>query len=228
MLVIAHKGLRNALRLFIPLCLIPLTVWIGVALLSPKQYWIVIGAVAVWSLLLFSAGFEEKKVGARRMVIVAILIALSVAGRMIPFFKPITAITIIAALYLGGEAGFLVGALSALLSNFMFGQGPWTPFQMLAWGLIGLLAGLLRFPLGKSRSLLLVYGVGSGVLYSLVMDLWVMLSGDGTVGWTVYGAAVIASIPHTLLYAFSNLIFLWFMAKPFGDKLARIQLKYGI
>ncbi len=228
MLVIPGKGLRNTLRYAIPLLLIPLTVWLGGVLLSPKQYWLVILAVAMLSLLLFSAGFEKKRVGSRRMVIVAILIALSVVGRLIPFFKPITAITVIAAIYLGGEAGFLVGALSALLSNFMFGQGPWTPFQMLAWGLIGFLAGVLRTPLRKSRLLLLAYGVLSGILYSLVMDLWVMLSADGGVGWALYLGAVTASIPHTLLYAVSNFIFLWFMAKPFGEKLTRIQVKYGI
>ena len=228
MIFIAHKGLRNSLRWLIPLLLIPLTVWTGAILLSPRQYWLVMLIVAVLSLVLFSTGFDQKKVGARRMVIVAILIALSVVGRLLPFFKPITAITVIAALYLGSEVGFLVGALSALLSNFLFGQGPWTPFQMLAWGMIGLLAGILRSPLLKSRLLLLAYGILSGILYSLVMDLWVMLSAEGNAGWAVYLGTVIASLPHTLLYALSNFVFLWFLAKPFGDKLTRIRVKYGI
>ena len=79
------------------------------------------------------------------------MVALSVTGRFIPFFKPVTALTVLTAVYLGGEAGFLCGALSAVISNFWFGQGPWTPFQMLAWGMIGLFAGLLASPLKRSR-----------------------------------------------------------------------------
>lgn len=228
MLIIPQKGLRTLLRIVLPWILIPLVVLLGGILLSQKQYWMVILAVALLSLLLFAAGFEKKSVGSRRMVIAAIMIALCVVGRLIPFFKPVTAITVIAALYLGGEAGFLVGSLSALLSNFTFGQGPWTPFQMLAWGLIGLLAGLLSKPLRNSRILLLAYGVLSGIFFSLIMDVWVLLgSGDG-IGWALYLAAVTTSIPHTILYALSNFIFLWFMAKPFSEKLSRIQIKYGI
>lgn len=227
MIVIGQKGLRSFLRIALPWILIPLTVLLGGLFLSQKQYWIVILGVAFWSLLLFFAGFEKKSVGSRRMVIAAIMIALCVVGRLIPFFKPVTAITVIAAMYLGSEAGFLVGSLSALLSNFTFGQGPWTPFQMLAWGLIGLLAGILSKPLQKSRILLLAYGVLSGILYSLVMDVWVLM-GSGELGWSLYLATIITSIPHTVLYALSNFLFLWFMAKPFGDKLSRIKIKYGI
>ena len=66
-----------------------------------------------------------KEMTSRRMVLVAIMTALSIAGRFIPMFKPVTAISIITGAYLGGGSGFLVGALSALLSNFYFGQGPW-------------------------------------------------------------------------------------------------------
>src|SRR5690625_7953059 len=80
------------------------------------------------------------------MVVFAVLIALSSISRVlfapIPVFKPVSAIVILTAIYFGAEAGFLVGALTALLSNIYFGQGPWTPFQMFAWGIIGLIAGL--------------------------------------------------------------------------------------
>ena len=102
-------------------------------------------------MVLFITGFERKVTGTRRMVLVAVMTAISVLGRFIPFFKPITALTVITAMYLGGEAGFLVGSLSALLSNFYFGQGPWTAFQMLAWGLIGYVAGLIAESLKRNR-----------------------------------------------------------------------------
>ena len=103
--------------------------------------------------------FEKGKNDARRIVIIAVMTALSVAGRFvfapIPFFKPVTAIVIITAIYLGSEAGFITGAFSAVVSNFYFGQGPWTPFQMLAWGLIGFLAACLLKNLLRVRCCLL-------------------------------------------------------------------------
>jgi len=143
-------------------------------------------------------------------------------------FKPVTAITVIAAVYLGRESGFLVGAMAALLSNFYFGQGPWTAFQMLSWGLIGWFAGLFADPLKRHRALLLLYGVLSGIAYSLLMDVWTVMSFHGQFTLPLYLAAAATSMPHMLLYAVSNFLFLWWMAKPFGDKLERIRIKYGI
>ena len=104
--------------------------------------------------------FDKKKPQARDMVPIAVMAAIAVVGRTVfeiiplPNFKPCSAIIIITAVSFGPEAGFLTGALTALVSNFIFGQGPWTPFQMLAWGLIGLFAGYLSAPLKKSRLLL--------------------------------------------------------------------------
>lgn len=225
MLTIPNARLRKALRVLIPFVVIPLVVLLGAAVSDAKRYIWISFCVAALSLLLFLSGYEKKSVGTRRMVIVAIMVALSVAGRFIPFFKPITAITVITAVYLGGESGFLVGSLSAFLSNFYFGQGPWTPFQMLAWGLIGLFAGLLQKPLKRSRVLLLIYGVLSGVAYSMLMDVWTV---GAVLDLDLYLTALVTALPHTLLYAVSNLIFLWVLAKPFGEKLERIKIKYGI
>ena len=228
MLVIKSRKLRNFLRYAIPFAAIPLLVFVGSALWEGRQYLLVSLGVAVLALLLFAAGFERKVTGSRRMVIASVMIALCIVGRLIPFFKPITALTILAAMYLGGEAGFLVGALSAVLSNFYFGQGPWTAFQMLAWGLIGLLSGYLAGPLKRHRALLLSYGVLCGAAYSMVMDVWtVVWYGDGF-DWALYWSAMLTALPHTLLYSLSNFIFLYFLARPFGEKLERIRIKYGV
>lgn len=169
-----------------------------------------------------------RKMTSRRMVIIAIMTALSITGRLIPFFKPVTAISIITGAYLGCGSGFLVGALSAFLSNFYFGQGPWTPFQMLAWGSIGIVAGLLSKPIKNSRVFLMIFGVLSGIVYSLVMDIWTVLWYAKGFDWSLYGASIVTAIPHTIVYSVSNLIFLWLMAKPFGEKLERIKIKYGV
>lgn len=216
------------LHFVIPFVLIPTAAILGTLVFDEKKHLFISLFIAILSVLLFITGFEKRVTGTRRMVIVAVMIALCIVGRFIPFFKPVTAITIITAIYLGGESGFLVGSLSALLSNFYFGQGPWTAFQMLAWGIIGLVAGFLSKPLQKSRAALLIYGVLSGIAFSFVMDIWTVLWYNDTFDPTLYLTAIVTALPHTVLYSISNFIFLWFMAKPFGDKLNRIKIKYGV
>ncbi len=225
---IANAGLRRVLSWLIPALLIPAVVLAGTLWLESSAHLWVSLAVAILSLLLFVAGFEQKAIGTRRTVLVSVMIALCIVGRLIPLFKPVSALIILCAVYLGAQAGFYTGALAALLSNFMFGQGPWTPFQMLAWGLIGLFAGLLAKPLLKSRPLLYLYGLASAVAFSAVMDVWSVLWMSGGLAPDAYAAAVIAAIPHTALYAASNVAFLLICAKPIGDKLQRIKTKYGI
>ena len=94
--------------------------------------------------------FDRKKPQARELVPIAVMAAIAVVGRTVfeivplPNFKPCSAVIIITAVSFGPEAGFLTGALTALVSNFIFGQGPWTPWQMFTWGLVGFLAGLLK------------------------------------------------------------------------------------
>ncbi len=227
MRIIRNARWRRILGAALPFGAIPAVVLLG-TLLPGRWHLLASLAVAVLSLTLFLTGFERRQTGERRLVVVAVMTALCIVGRFIPFFKPVTALTVITAMYFGGEAGFLVGALSALLSNFYFGQGPWTPFQMLAWGLIGLLAGYLAGPLKRRRWALLLYGVLAGVAYSLVMDVWTVMWYAGGVDLSLYVAAVTTALPHTLMYSASNFAFLWVCARPFGEKLQRVCLKYGV
>lgn len=227
MRVIKNERLRTALRYLLPFVLMPGVITLGMIFLEAKYHGIVTVAVLLLSLLLFLCGFDRRMVGVRRQVIVAVMVALSVVGRFIPFFKPITAMTTITGMYLGGEAAFLVGALSAVISNFFYGQGPWTPFQMMAWGLIGLFAGFLAPLLRKSRIFLWVFALLSGVAFSAMMDIWTAISGDGF-SWPTYLAALITALPHTALYCVSNVIFLGLCARPFGRKLERVKKKYGV
>ncbi|MDR1359055.1 MAG: ECF transporter S component [Coriobacteriales bacterium] len=111
-----------------------------------NYYLFSIGIILV-ALAVMVARFEGHRPRAREIVTLAVMCALCVAGRaaffMLPSFKPVAAIVIIAGVALGAESGFLIGALAAFVSNFVFGQGPWTPFQMFGFGLVGLFAGLL-------------------------------------------------------------------------------------
>lgn len=212
--------------------LIPVVVVGGALLFREKHYaWIAL-CVAVLSCLPLFLGFERRESTAKELIILAVLVTISAVGRFAfawaPGFKPVTAVTVIAAMYLGREAGFVVGSLSAVVSNFYFGQGPWTPFQMFAWGFLGFLAGVLAAPLKRSKIWLSLYGVLAGILFSAIMDVWSTLWADGTFNLTRYLAACISAIPFTIEYAVSNVIFLLLLAKPIGEKLDRMKRKYGL
>ena len=211
---------------------VPLVVLGGALLFQEKHYAWVALCVAVLSCLPLFLAFERRDSTTKELITLAVLVAVSAAGRMafawVPGFKPVTAVTVIAAMYLGREAGFVVGSLSAVVSNFYFGQGPWTPFQMFAWGFLGFLAGMLAQPLKRRKLWMILYGVLAGVLFSAIMDVWTALWVDGTFNSSRYLAAVISAIPVTVEYAVSNVVFLLLLAKPIGEKLERIKRKYGL
>ncbi|WP_330586785.1 energy-coupling factor transporter ATPase [Aminipila terrae] len=137
------------------LLLIPLTIFIGIYYLNDRKYYFISMLIILETMLPFVMMFEDRKPQARELIVISILCAIGVAGRcaffMLPHFKPIAAIVIIAGVAFGGETGFLVGALIAFASNIFFGQGPWTPWQMFGFGVIGFTAGVL-FRKGILRS----------------------------------------------------------------------------
>jgi len=231
LLLIQNARIRRFLGILLPLILMPAVVLLFAFGPGRENYALASLLITIMALVLFSCGFERRKTGTRRMILVAVMAALSVMGRfifsVIPAFKPITAIVVITAIYVGSEAGFLTGALSAVISNFYFGQGPWTPFQMLSWGLIGLFAGMLSKPLKRSRLALSLYGIFAGAAFSLIMDVWTVLWYNGDFNPGLYAAAMATALPYTILYALSNMIFLNLLAKPFGEKLHRVKIKYG-
>ena len=186
--------------------------------------------------LLMLAGYfyvyEKKSSPAWELVIIALMSALSVLGRIVfaflPSLKPCSAIIILTAIYFGRETGFMVGAFTALVSNFYFGQGGWTPFQMLAWGLTGYFAGMLGKWLTKNRILLLVYSAVIGVFFSLLMDLYSCLWMDGKVVLSRYFTLISAASYVTISYAVSNVVFTGIFMEPFGRIFRRLCTKYGI
>ena len=204
----------------------------GAFIFKDKFYsWITLAAVLL-ACLPFFIRFEKKETDAKTLILISVMIALSVVGRFIfsplPGFKPVTAMTVLTAMYFGSDAGFMTGALTAVISNFYFGQGPWTPFQMFSWGIIGLLAGIFAEKLKKSKVFLSVFGALTGVLYSLLMDIWTVLWADGYFNFARYLAALVSSLQFTVIYAVSNVIFLLLLSKPTGKILQRVKTKYGI
>ena len=188
---------------------------------------------AVMCCVPFFLSFERRAPSARELVLAAVMTAFSAAGRFIfapiPFFKPVTAIVVLSAMYLGPQTGFMVGALSAVISNIYFGQGPWTPFQMFCWGMIGFIAGIINKKTILERVVpLIIYGIIAGAGYSVVMDIWTVLSMDGVFTAERWLAAIISALPVTAVYCVSNVVFLLALRKPVGKRLERIKKKYGV
>lgn len=211
---------------------VPALVALGVWVFADRAYGWISLCIAVLSCIPFFLRFEHGRVPLPRMILLAVMTALSVLGRFafaaLAHFKPVSAMVIVCGMCMGAESGFLCGALTAVLSNMLFGQGPWTPFQMFAWGLIGFLSGVLRRVLEKNRALMLLWGALAGFLFSALMDLWTTVWIDGTFTLSRYLAAQLSAFPITLIYAGSNVIFLLVLALPIRKKLNRVLFKYGI
>lgn len=214
---------------------IPITLFLGLQLPGDAGYLVSSLLLILYVMVPFFLGFERRKPQAREVVLIAVMIALAVVSRaaffMVPQFKPMLAIIIIAGVCLGAQSGFLVGSMSAFVSNFMFGQGPWTPFQMLAWGLIGFFAGVLAARMLKHKTpvVLAIYGFFAVILlHGGITDLWTILgmSSRPTIAMalTVYGAGLIFNV----ILAAATVIFLLLLTKPFIEKIQRVQNKYGL
>ena len=150
---------------------------------------------------------------------------------MLPEFKIVWAITIIAGVAFGGETGFLVGAVTMLASNVMFSQGPWTPWQMFAMGIIGFLAGVLfrKGLLRRSRLSLCIYGaISCVVVYGGIMNSASALMYADNLNWKTLLIYYVSGFPIDCVHAAATWLFLWFGARPMLEKLDRIKVKYGL
>jgi energy-coupling factor transport system ATP-binding protein len=182
----------------------------------------------------FLLAFEGGRPQTRRLAVTAVLCALAVAGRaaffMLPSFKPVLAIVIISGAAYGGETGFLVGAVSMLASNILFGQGPWTPWQMLGMGLSGFLAGVIfSGRLRPEKAALCVFGALAALLvYGPTVNFASALIWQPNLNWGMVLAALASGLPFDLIHAGATVIFLWLGAEPMLRKLERMETKYGV
>lgn len=223
------------------LVLIPLTILFGMiggyfGFTGSRRYMIMSLLILFFSMMPFFMVFEGRKPQARELIVLAVLVAIAVAGRaaffMVPFFKPMTAVVIITAVCLGPEAGFMVGSMQALVSNMFFGQGLWTPWQMFAFGIIGFLAGVL-FKKGKleaTKPKLCLYGFLACIfIYGFIMNSYVPLSiQQTTITWQTFIPYYVSGLPVDLVHASATVFFLFVAAKPMIEKLERIKVKYGL
>lgn len=226
-----RKGLLSGI-LFV---LVPLTIFAGVVFLDDRKYYFISFLLIAYAMIPFFAAFEKRKPRASELLLVAVLTAIAVAGRaaffMLPQMKPVVAIVIIAALCFGRETGFLTGALTAFVSNFFFGQGPFVPWQMFAMGLIGYLAGVLaeKGLLKKTGRAAAVFGgLSVFLLYGSIMDLCAVVMWTRDITWELVAATFAAGLLFNLVHAGATVLFLLLLTRPLCEKLERVKVKYGL
>lgn len=211
------------------------------AALPAVNYYLTATLVVVFSLVPTLVSFEGRRPQARELAVLAVLSAIAVASRAVfawvPHFKPMAGIVMIAGMAAGPQAGFLVGAVSALASNFLFGQGPWTPWQMLAFGVVGLVGGLLTragvFPReGLSwpqRVALAVVGFLTILcIAGPLLDTSTLFYLMGAPSFELVAAVYAAGVPVNAIHGIACALTLLLVADPLLGQLGRLRRKYGM
>lgn len=222
-----HKISAVLLFLLVPAAMI------ACILLQSLQTALLSTLVLLAALTPFFLAFERQKPRPRDFMPVVVLTALSVTGRLLfaalPNFKPVSAIVILAGVCFGQQSGFLTGTLSALVSNLFFGQGPWTPWQMYAWGLMGYVAGALASTkLFRRPWAVLLYGFLASFGYGFLMNSWTLFSFVQPVTWQAALATYGAALAFDATHAVSTVAFLSVTLLPWQKELRRIRQKYGV
>jgi energy-coupling factor transport system substrate-specific component len=185
---------------------------------------VAVAALAATALALYGA----RDASAQELSLVASLAALATASRVLfaglPNVKPVTFVVLVSGVALGPGPGFMVGATSALVSNLFFGQGPWTPWQMLAWGATGLVGGLLGRGGRMPRRWELVVG---GALMALAFDwfvtIWMYISFTAHT-WPAFLALYARGLPFDVAHVGATALF----AGLFGVEAVRIVARFRV
>ena len=223
----------KVVTLFIFLLVVPITLILGSGI--PGKGYYLTGTLMITELLLpFFLAFEERKPMARELAVIAVMCALAVAARVVipvPNFKAIYAIIMIAGISFGPETGFLVGAVSALSSNFFLTQGPYTPWQMMAYGAGGMLMGFL-FQKGKLPRKPILMGIigffGILLFVGPLLDTCTVFLAPISMNLKSILAIYISGFTVNISQGLSTFLVLFLLGNPMLEKLDRIKLKYGM
>lgn len=233
------RSLRTWLSLLILLVLIPAAIYLCAK--ADRKYYLSSLLIIILTLGAFFLHFENRRPQAREVVVLAVMSALAVASRAvfaaIPHFKPMMGIVMLTGIAFGPEAGFLCGAVSGFISNFIFGQGPWTPWQMFAYGVGGLLAGLfarwgvLKKAPAKMKDFVILGIFGFFTIVLIVgplLDSSTLFMMSNMVNTTSAAAIYLSGLPVNLVHGAATLVTMVLVGKPLLEKLQRIQIKYGM
>ena len=223
----------NIATLIVFFLLIPGTLLLG-SKLPGRGYYITGTAIMIELMIPFFMAFEGKRPQARELVVIAVMCAIAVAGRAaipVPNFKAIFAIIMLTGIAFGPETGFMVGAISAFASNFFYGQGAYTPWQMMAYGAGGMLAGFCfaKGRLPQKPWVMAVFGFFSVILWvGPLLDcshIFLMLA---AINWASVAAAFISGFYVNLSQAICTVLVMLLFGRPLLEKLDRVKLKYGM
>ena len=213
--------------------LLPLTLLVG-SRLPGRWYYLTATAMLLEGMVPFFLSFESRRPQARDICTIAVLSALAVAARVavvIPGYRPTMAVIMIAGIALGPESGFITGAVAALASNFFYSQGPWTPWQMMSYGLGGFLAGILvprLFPRKRGWEMALFGFVCILTVVGPVLDASTLFTVSSRLSLSYAAAVFAAGLPFNLRHGFAVGLTLWLVGRPLLSRLERVRQKYGI
>jgi energy-coupling factor transport system substrate-specific component len=177
--------------------------------------------------------FEMKSIDSRKMAGIAALAALAAASRVpfaaLPGFQPTTFITAVSGYVLGPVNGFMIGSLAAFISNFFLGQGPWTLWQMLGWGICGVFFGIIGMINKKINKLIFTALCGIwGYIYGIILDMWYIIAFVKPIVLKTVLAGFAASFYFDTLHAAGNILFSIIFAEKFIKILSRYNKRYDV
>ena len=223
----------NVAMLIVFFALIPLTLFLGDKL-TGKGYYITGVLIIIELAVSFFMAFERRKPQARELVVLAVMIALAVIGRVaipIPHFKAAFAIIMLTGIAFGPEAGFIVGAITAFASNFFYGQGAYMPWQMMAYGAGGMLAGFvfIKNKIPKKPWIMAIVGFFAVVLWiGPLLDtshIFIMMP---EISLTTVSASLASGFPVNVSQGICTALMMLVFGKPLLEKLDRVKQKYGM
>ncbi|MEW6459331.1 ECF transporter S component [Desulforudis sp. DRI-14] len=201
----------------LPLAVLGACAWLGVTGTVVSHGLLAFGA-AVLVLVVAAWRYECGRPAGREIMLVASLAALAAAGRIpfafLPGVQPVTFVCITAGIVFGARVAFAVGAVAAVLSNFALGQGPWTPWQMIAWGLAGASAGWCSVLIkGLGLPAMVAFSILWGYLYGAVVNLWVWTTSFYPLDLRSFLAVESLSLPFDTAHAIGNAVFVLLLGR---------------
>lgn len=226
----SKKSLVDFLMYFIA---VPLTVILGRYAFGDRKYYFTSLLIIFEIFIPFAVRLERRKPKAREITVLAVMCAAAVAGRTVfyafPHMKAAAAVITVTGLCLGADCGFIAGSVTAFVSNMFFGQGPWTPWQMLAFGAVGYFAGAAARYIGRNKLFVSIYGaVSVFVLYGGIMNAASVLMAQNSPTAEMFIASEFVGAPFDAIHAVSTAVFLWIIVRPVAEKLQKIKLKHGL
>lgn len=236
------------------LVVMPFTIYVGYALLHQRKYYFISLMLILEAVIAFFLSFEGRRPQMRDIMTIAVMSAITALSRamfyMVPAVKPMAALTIISGVGLGSVSGFVVGALSMLVSDIFFGQGPWTPWQMFTMGLLGFLGGAVFSKFAKGmmsgnvfvkengekrdkeryvkKDILAISILGALsvlLIYGGIMNPASILMYQENVTLDMLLASYAPGFPIDCIHSGATFIFLWLLTEPMLENLNRVKKK---